>query len=143
MPYFSSIHQYKITYCYSPYLCRWVSHFNEPGWDTGRPWLSESSTEASEVESLRKRHDNAFRFAKGLDLAPVDKSLKLCNGLDAVNRIVFDHFHPWVNGGKTTYTLNLEGGGLPYFVGPVTIYGGRPESVDPDEVIAYVTDKEH
>jgi hypothetical protein len=79
-------------------------------------------------------HDDAFTFAKGLSLAPVDKSLKLCNGMDVVDRVVFDHIHPWVNGGKNTFTLNLEEGGYPYFIGPVAIFGGRPESMVPAEV---------
>jgi hypothetical protein len=64
----------------------------------------------------------------------VNTKLKLCNGMDVVNRTVFDHFHPWANGGKNTFTLNIEGGGLPYFIGAVAIFGGKPESVEPEEV---------
>lgn len=76
--------------------------------------------------------DEAFEFSKTLRLPNVNKSLKLCNGLDVVNRTSFDHFRGWTN--DRGFTFDVSGGAVPYFIGATTKYGGQPESQDPAHV---------
>lgn len=111
----------------------WVSHHKTADWDAGRPWFSLSQ-KASEriVNVVRSRHDNAVEQTAKLSMAPISQSVRLCNGLDVVNRTVFDHMHGWLAGPE--FSLNLDGDGVPSILGPCGHSGGRPESMNLDEV---------
>ena len=64
-------------------------------------------------------------------------SLKLCNGMDVINRTVFNHYHAWNDG--PYFNLNIrnhsnEMFGIPYMRAVCLKGGGRPESMDADEL---------
>ena len=109
----------------------WVSHQKESksGWDTGRPFLSDHPMDnANQLQAFRDRSDAAYAFSKKLNL-PVYNSTKvslelaaakvpleafrpsnnltICNGMDVVNRTVFDHRAGWRSG--QNQSLNLIG----------------------------------
>lgn len=109
----------------------WVSHQNiaSAGWDTGRPFLSRNpKDDVNDLAKYRKQSDDAFLFSKKLSL-PVSNSSRLalllasspsapkqqpstsplviCNGLDVVNRTVFDHIGGWRSG--KNQSLNIKG----------------------------------
>lgn len=109
----------------------WVSHQNVTavGWSTGRPYLSRNpKDDIKELERYRKQSDDAFLFSKKLPLPISNISnlalksslssvlkkqlssslpLEICNGMDVVNRTVFDHIGGWRSGKKQT--LNIYG----------------------------------
>jgi hypothetical protein len=109
----------------------WVSHQNvtSAGWNTGRPFLSRNpNDDNNQLEIYRKQSDDAFLFSKNLSLpisnsshlalrsstSPVLKQqltssvpLEICNGMDVVNRTVFDHIGGWRSGKKQS--LNIHG----------------------------------
>ena len=57
-------------------------------WDNGRPFISY---EKKKIEDVRLIHDKSFNFSKNLKLPEISTKLNICNGLDVVNRTVFDH----------------------------------------------------
>jgi hypothetical protein len=109
----------------------WVSHQNvtSAGWSAGRPFLSRNpKDDVNQLEKYRKQSDDAFLFSKNLPLpisnssnlalksstSPVLKQqlsssspLKICNGMDVVNRTVFDHIGGWRSGKRQS--LNIHG----------------------------------
>ena len=107
----------------------WVAHHEVAGWATGRPWLPLNKGDQTSVTDLTS--DAAFSFTKGLPLPAVDKSLALCNGMDVVNRTVYDHMHAYKYGDD--FSLNAHGGGVPSVKGACLRSGGVPESLDPQE----------
>ena len=109
----------------------WVTHqdINSVGWNAGRPYQSDKPNMISnETEEYRKKSDDSFLYSKKLDLPvynnteitlsleslPILKSqfspllpLILCNGMDVVNRTVFDHLGGWRSG--KNQSLNILG----------------------------------
>jgi hypothetical protein len=109
----------------------WVSHQNvtSADWSTGRPYLSRNpKDDINQLAIYRKQSDDAFLFSKKLplpisnssnlalkaSLSPVLKKqlsssspLEICNGMDVVNRTVFDHIGGWRSGKKQS--LNVHG----------------------------------
>ena len=109
----------------------WVSHQKESksGWNTGRPFLSDRPLDnENQLQSFRDRSDAAYSFSKQLNLpvynssrvslelaaahVPMNASLPsnnliICNGMDVVNRTVFDHRAGWRSG--QNQSLNLVG----------------------------------
>lgn len=109
----------------------WVSHQKESksGWDTGRPFLSGNPLDdENKLQSFRDRSDTAYLFSKNLDLpvynssrvslelaaanvpskvSPLSSDMIICNGMDIVNRTVFDHRAGWRSGWNQS--LNLIG----------------------------------
>lgn len=70
----------------------WVANHKDAGWTSGRPWNHwDAMASTAVVESYRARTDEAFMFAKKLSLPQMGQTLTLCNGMDVVNRTVFDH----------------------------------------------------
>eukprot|EP01041_Mallomonas_annulata_P019861 gene19861-39398_t len=119
----------------------WVAHHDTAGWPSGRPWLHNNrSASSTQIQAIRNATDAAFVFAKSLKLPPVmTSSLRLCNGLDVVNRTVFDHKTAWEVGDG--FSLNLDGSGVPFVIGPCLRSGGIPESTDIKQVATQLSDK--
>jgi len=111
----------------------WVSHHDSPGYSSGNSWYNPGS-EISKVEysNVIKRLNDDFLYVKTLTMPKVDRSLRLCNGLDVVNRTVFDHMHIFFR--EKGFTYDFGGGRAPYFIGAVAKIGGIPESIDDEEV---------
>ena len=119
----------------------WVAHHkNMPAsWDTGRPFRSLGDQRTLDVpqalvETARQQSDHAFTFASALSMPSVNPALRLCNGMDVVNRTVFDHMHGWMMG--KNFSLDLTGDGWPYLVDVSLRAGGKPESVEPEAAAA-------
>ena len=111
----------------------WVAHKSEGGWEAGRPWAREPT------HDRQKSFDEAFVFTKSLQLPPTSNpNLNLCNGMDVVNRTVFDHMHGWNN--VKMFSLDLEGEGRPYGMAVSLDLGGKPESLEAS-VLAQLTSK--
>jgi len=113
----------------------WVRHHKtaDVGWETGRPYsvrLKYHPTANGSLEVARAVADEAFKFAAKLDIPTSPKRLKICNGLDVLNRTVFDHMQAWSAG--RNFSLNLNGNGVPFVIGASLNHGGRPESLDPE-----------
>lgn len=108
--------------------------FIGPGWDAGRPWYAEDPVaKEDEIDKVRRATDASFEKTKSLSLPPVDSTLKVCNGLDVVNRTVFDHMWGWYTVGRG-FSFDLGGAGVPYVTGACGRMGGKPESIDPQVV---------
>jgi len=106
----------------------WVAHKQQqkPGsWATGRPYRTFNSTE---IEEVRRQHDEAFAHSRVLPLPTVNEDLTLCNSLDVVQRTVFDHYHAW--DGCSNFSLSLESDGIPRCTGVCLTAGGKPEILD-------------
>eukprot|EP01038_Epipyxis_sp_PR26KG_P006355 gene6355-8754_t len=104
----------------------WVGHHrNDVDWDTGRPFKPNGHVIDSQ-ECFRDRaiYDRAFQFAKSLEIAPVNNSLRVCNGMDVVNRSAFDHMHGWKTG--RDFSFNIETDGIPSTTN-CCMDGGKPE----------------
>jgi hypothetical protein len=116
----------------------WVSHKSKVavvGWDTGRPYHTQllyHPLAKGNITRAREIADEAFIYTSKLNLPPVTRQLAVCNGLDVINRTVFDHMHAWDAG--TNLSLNLDGDGVPYVIGASLNHGGKPESLDPEIV---------
>ena len=120
----------------------WVNHHPYADWSSGRPW-KHNLIRASEndIRQTRMKFDQAFSFTKNLSFPSRKPSsyLQLCNGLDVVNRTVFDHQHAWAAGDK--FSLNIFNAsdpmrGIPYVVGESLRCGGRPEYISPPSLVA-------
>ena len=118
----------------------WISYFDEPNYESGSPFTSpHPNANEDQIKEFKKISDDSFRYSKSLSLPTPDKAkiLKLCNGLNVVNRTVFDHYHAWAFG--RNFSLNIYDTkdpyfGVPYVIGPSLSIGGIPESVIPIEV---------
>lgn len=99
------------------------------GWDTARPFFSRNPKDSvKQLEEYRKRSDEAYMFSRKLPLPVYDSSklllsfasspsllaqfpslssLQICNGMDVVNRTVFDHIGGWRSG--KNQSLNIFG----------------------------------
>ena len=113
----------------------WVAHFDKPGWESGRPYLTANShayERRTDIE-MRSISDISFNETKALLLPAVDSSLSLCNGLDVVNRTVFDHVMGWYTLGER-FSFDLDGEGIPYAYGIAYRLGGKPESLDEHDI---------
>ena len=116
----------------------WVAHRDAVGWEAGRPWLAEDPhLDEAGRKRVQDTSDNAFKFSKALAIPGVDKSVTLCNGMDVVNRTVFDHMNGWQQGTDFRFGFATDGptgvlpGEPPSVVGPCGRMGGRPESLEP------------
>ena len=122
----------------------WVSHQNvtSADWSTGRPYLSRNpKDDINQLAIYRKQSDDAFLFSKKLplpisnssnlalkaSLSPVLKKqlsssspLEICNGMDVVNRTVFDHIGGWRSGKKQS--LNVHGKIIRSFISQYCVY---------------------
>lgn len=108
----------------------WVQHHRNitAGWSTGRPWAHpQLSASAEDLADIQRRTDLAFNYSKTLKLASITRNLTICNGLDVVDRHVFDHQLAWSMG--ENFSLNLNGSGIPFVIGSVLRSGGIPESI--------------
>lgn len=106
----------------------WVAHKDQTGWDAGRPWSRQKNN-----RDQQKSFDASFTFTKNLKLPPPTiPNLNLCNGMDVVNRSVFDHMHGWSY--IPNITLDLQGEGRPYGKGTNLELGGRPERMNATEL---------
>ena len=102
------------------------------------------------MAAVRAGDDAKFLNVKSkLPLPPVLYSdLRVCNGLDVHDRLAFDHMHGFELD-NTGFTFNYlpepvpanldreigyEHYYLPYFIGSSLKMGGKPESLDPDEI---------
>jgi len=102
----------------------WVAHHDIDNaltskWRIGAPFFSR----------FPNAFENAFKFAKlSLSLPQVNKgSLQLCNGMDVVDRTVFDHRHGWKMG--RSYSVAVDNRGLPFIMGVALSNGGQPETL--------------
>ena len=138
------------------------------GWDTGRPWRS-NNWRMSDAQ-MREKYDAAFAFSKKLALPPLraavdltggsgrggadgSHALQVCNGLDVVQRTVFDHMLGWSDGSRPLLlprsSVNSGGSssgntddalaavcphGCPSVSAASLKSGGVPESVLPEHV---------
>jgi len=112
----------------------WVAHkkHSPAGWETGRPYnVWKKDADEHFKNDLRQKSDGAFNYSAGLNLPSIDMSIQVCNGMDVINRTVFDHMHGWQSG--SNFTLNIEEG-RPYLTGASLISGGVPESLELDEL---------
>ena len=120
----------------------WTQHKKgtASAWDKGRPYkVNNIDINDPFTSTIRKRFDEAFAFAADLRLPSISNpALVLCNGLDVVNRTVFDHMRGWESG--RGFSFNFEQSAqhngrivMPSTIASVTARGGRPETMEPTE----------
>lgn len=104
----------------------WVAHFRQSGWDAGRPFARPLEDQIM--------FDNSFSVTKSYKMPSVNQSLTLCNGMDVFRegpiRTAFDHMHGWTN---ETYGFDEELG-MGYVIGASLFDGGKPETLDGEEI---------
>ena len=117
------------------------SHHSEAGWDAGRPYIAEDphATQAM-TDSIRSSTDASFTKTKQFGLPTVGQTLHLCNGLDVVNRTSFDHMYGWYSLGSG-FSFDLTGEGQPYVISVANRMGGKPESLDLEDLKRLQTTK--
>jgi hypothetical protein len=114
---------------------------NSAGWDTGRPWkLLDRQANEGRLIAKRNAHDHSYSLTKSFNLPAVDDKIVVCNGMDVVNRTVFDHMHGWQSG-DNSFSLNLEDNGKPYVISSSLAHGGVPESIDPIKAAEFDKEK--
>ena len=120
----------------------WVAHTSKPGWGAGRPFDGLSMwLERGNISDLRQASDTAFVFSKKLlqreardmltTCGATGHDLVICNGLDVVQRTVFDHMQGWSETRGFMLGLTEEKGrpGVPSVVGTSLKRGGAPEDI--------------
>ena len=138
----------------------WVAHTsnnnnNNNKYENGKPF-SITNNENFDEKKLLKIHqtfDESFLMCKKSDLPKINNNIRLCNGMDIVNRTTFDHMHGWSRGNQFRYmyltllfqlfqifqfisfdSFDFNKNGVPYVIGISQFFGGKPEIIEFNKV---------